>query len=131
MVKKNMVLKILLGVPVYLNSRHYEYKYGIHVDFNIKIGGGMKVVHGDGVYLNCSKVGKNFTVYQCVTLGADKNGDIPIVEDNVTVYTGAVVIGNVVLHSGCTVGANAVVTHDVAINEIVVGAPAHSIKKVV
>ncbi|MDD7011578.1 MAG: hypothetical protein PUI38_01815 [Candidatus Treponema excrementipullorum] len=66
------------------------------------------IKHGDGVYLNCKKIGKNFTVLQGVTLGTGKDG-IPTVENNITVYMHAVVVGDVILHSGCSVGANSFV----------------------
>lgn len=127
-VKKNKITKLLLGGGVYLIHRHYEYKYGIHANTNIEVGKGLLIKHGDGVYLNCTKIGKNFTVYQGVTLGADKNG-IPTVEDNVTVYTNAVVVGNITLHSGCHVGANAFLNKSVDANKTVVGVPAKEVIK--
>lgn len=127
-IKRNMISKYILGIPVYLIHRYYEYKYGIHVNTNIEVGEGLLIKHGDGVYLNCKKIGKNFTVLQGVTLGTGKGG-IPTVEDNVTVYTHAVVVGDVVLHSGCTVGANSFVNRDVGENKTVVGIPTREIMK--
>lgn len=56
------------------------------------------------------------------------NGGVPIVEDDVTVYTGAVVAGNITLHKGCTIAANAYVGHDVNENQLVAGVPAKHIK---
>lgn len=54
----------------------------------------------------------------------------PIVEDNVTVYTGAVIVGSITLHEGCVVGANSVVTHDVPAYTLVAGAPAKIVKMI-
>lgn len=127
-VKKNKILMFFLGGSVYLIHRHYEYKYGIHANTNIEIGERLLIKHGDGVYINCTKIGRNFTVYQGVTLGADKTG-IPMVEDDVTVYTNAVVVGNVILHSGSVIGANAFVNKNVEEHSIVVGVPARKIIK--
>lgn len=120
MVKKFRLTKILLSPFVYLIFRHYEFKYGIHANTNIKIGGGLHIVHGDGVHLNCDRIGSNFTVYQGVTLGI-LNDKRPIVGDNVTIYPGAVIVGGVTLHDGCTVGALSYVSHDVAAGEVVKG----------
>lgn len=67
-------------------------------------------------------------MFQGVTLGTGKDG-IPTAEDNVTVYTHAVVVGDVVLHFGCTVGTNSLVNSDVDENKTVVGFPAREIVK--
>lgn len=107
--KKRKITKYTLGIGAYLIFRHYEFKYGIHVDTNIHIGKGLQICHGDGVYLNCSYIGNNFTVYQGVTLGAKKGHEIPRVGNNVTVYAGAVCCGNIVLKDGSVVGANSYV----------------------
>ena len=127
-VKQNKISKFILGLPVYIIHRHYEYKYGIHINTNIEVGEGLFIVHGDGVHLNCSKIGKNFTCYQGVTLGAGKNG-IPLVCDNVTVYTNAVVVGNITLNNNCSIGANAFVSKDVPENSVIAGIPAKIIKE--
>lgn len=39
-VKRNLILKYVLGIPVYLIHRHYEYKYNIHMNINIDVGEG-------------------------------------------------------------------------------------------
>lgn len=126
-VKSNRILEIILGFPIYLIHRHYEYKYGIHANTNIEVGEGLFIVHGDGVHLNCTKIGKNFTCYQGATLGANKGG-IPTVGDNVTVYTNAVVVGNIHLGDSCTVAASAYMDKDVPDNAVVAGIPAKVIK---
>jgi len=96
-VKRKKLLKYSIGSIIYIIFRHYEYKYGIHVNTNIDIGKVLKIVHGDGVYLNCKSIGENFTVYQNVTLGTDRSGGIPKVDDKVTLYTGVVICGNICL----------------------------------
>lgn len=68
--KKRKYLKYTFGVWAYLRERHLAFKYGIFVDSNIEIGNGLKIVHSNGIYLNCKRIGKNFTVYQNVTLGS-------------------------------------------------------------
>ena len=125
--KKKKISKYILAPIPWKILKHYEYKLGVHIDTNISIGGGVYVVHGDGVYLNVNSIGKNFTVYQGVTLGADAVNGKPTVKDNVIVYAGAKVFGNIVLNDNCIVGANAVVTHNVRQDEVVAGVPARSI----
>lgn len=129
-VKKNIITKIMFGFPVYLMFRHYEYKYGIHTNTNIKVGGGLKIVHGDCVYINCREIGENFTIYQGVTTGVSRDiGDIPLIKDNVKIYANSVVCGNITLDNNCCVGANSFVNFDVESNTVVAGCPAKVIKK--
>ena len=74
------------------------------------------IVIGDGV-----RIGANCRIYQNVTLGLLENtraehaiDQYPTIEDGVTIYAGAVIAGKVTLGAGAIVGANAVITHDVA-----------------
>lgn len=126
--KRTNLSKYTLAIVPYLMLRHYQFKYGIHIGTSIPIGKGLCVQHGDGVYLNVKSIGDNFTVYQGVTLGSSPQKGLPVVENNVTVYMGAKVFGDVVLKNNCVVGANAVVTHDVDENAVMVGIPARRIR---
>lgn len=126
--KRNRLFKYTLAIIPYLVLRHYQFKYGIHIGTSTPIGKGLHIQHGDGVYLNVQSIGENFTVYQGVTLGSSPNKGLPIVGNNVTVYMGAKVFGDVALKDNCVVGANAVVTHDVDENAVVVGIPARRIR---
>ena len=89
-----------------------------------KIGTGLFIQHGFSTIIACESIGDNFSCSQQVTIGY--NGDKkPTIENNVTVCAGAIVIGGITLHNGCTIGAGAVVTKDVPENTTVVGVPAH------
>ena len=74
-----------------------------------------------------AELGENVKINQNVTIGG-RGGENPkgqpIIKDNVKIYTGAVVLGNVTLEEGCVVGANSVVLEDVGEGETAVGAPA-------
>lgn len=48
----------------------------------------------------------------------------PVIGNNVLLFAGAKIIGNVNIGNNVVVGANAVVTHDVPDNAVVVGIPA-------
>ena len=123
------IRKFTLGVLSYPIMRHYEYKYGIHANPNIFVGKGLHIVHGDGVYLNCKRIGEHFTVYQGVTLGTDGIGETPSVMDFVTVYTNAVVVGNIILNNGAVVGAQSYVNKDIGVGEVFAGVPARDMMR--
>ena len=122
--KKHKFFRYTITPPMYLILKHLEYKYGIHMNTNIEIGPGLMVVHGGSVYINVSKIGAYFTIYQDVTLGANQLREIPEVKDNVRIYPGAKIFGKLVLEDNSIIAANAVVTKDVPANTTVMGIPA-------
>lgn len=93
-----------------------------------KIGGGLVLQHGFSTIIAAKQIGENCKVFQQVTIGYNAEY-APILDDYVTVSAGAIVIGDVFIGKGATIGAGAVVTKDVGSNMTVVGVPAREIKK--
>lgn len=88
--------------------------------------------HGHSTIIYAKSIGNNFTTYQNVTLGRGKkiNGnDIPIIGDDVTVYTGAIIVGGVHIGNRVKIGAGAVVVRDVPDDTTVVSSPVRYLKK--
>ena len=81
------------------------------------------------VIAETATIGNNCKIFQNVTIGANA-GLYPVIEDNVTIYANAVIIGDVHIGKNAVIGAGSVVLHDVPENEIWAGNPAHFIKKV-
>ena len=96
---------------------------------HIEIGPGLQIVHGAGVFLNCKSIGSNCTVYQNVTLGTDTKGGIPTICNNVKIFTGAIVYGDVILHNDSVIGANSVINKTVEKGCFVAGTPGKVIKR--
>lgn len=65
--------------------------------------------------------GANCKIYQQVTI-AGKNGQAAIVGDNVSIGSGAKIIGGVTIGDNVIIGANTVVTKNIPSNSTVVGA---------
>ena len=84
------------------------------------IGKGLHIVHGSNVYLNAQSIGDYLKVYQGVTLGTNKKEERPIIGNNVTIYTNAVVCGNIRIGDNCVIGANTFVNEDVPDNSTVI-----------
>ena len=96
------------------------------------IGQGLFIDHGTGVVIGeTAEVGDNVTMYQGVTLGGTgfaTGKRHPTVEDNVTIGSGAKLLGPITIGHGSKIGANSVVIHDVPPNSTVVGVPGHPVR---
>ena len=105
---------------------------GIEIHPAATIADGLFIDHGMGVVIGeTADVGENVTMYQGVTLGgtgfaAGKRH--PTVECNVTIGSGAKLLGPITIGHGAKIGANAVVIHDVPPNSTVVGNPGHTVR---
>ncbi len=95
-----------------------------------KIGRNFFIDHGFTVIGETAEIGDDVTIYQCVTLGGtDPANGIggkrhPTICDGVIIGSGAQVLGPVTVGARARIGANAVVTRDVADGAIMVGIPA-------
>jgi serine O-acetyltransferase len=105
---------------------------GIEIHPAACIGRGFFVDHGMGVVVGeTAEIGDNVTLYQGVTLGGTgfaTGKRHPTVQDNVTIGSGAKLLGPIVVGHGSKIGANSVVIHDVPPNATVVGNPGHPVR---
>ncbi|QNM82981.1 serine acetyltransferase [Sphingomonas sabuli] len=94
------------------------------------IGKRFFIDHGFTVIGESAIIGDDVTIYQCVTLGGTNptlgapGKRHPTIGDKVVIGSGAQVLGPITVGEGARVGANAVVTRDVAAGATVVGIPA-------
>ncbi|HZV72719.1 MAG TPA: serine O-acetyltransferase EpsC [Conexibacter sp.] len=105
---------------------------GIEIHPAARIGRGLFIDHGMGVVIGeTAQIGDDVTLYQGVTLGGTGfacGKRHPTVEDNVTIGSGAKLLGPITVGHGSKIGANTVVIHDVAPNSTVVGNPGHPVR---
>jgi serine O-acetyltransferase len=105
---------------------------GIEIHPAARIGAGMFIDHGMGVVIGeTAELGDDVTLYQGVTLGGTgfaTGKRHPTVEDNVTIGSGAKLLGPITVGHGSKIGANSVVIHDVPPNSTVVGNPGHPVR---
>ena len=76
-------------------------------------------------------LGDDVTLYQGVTLGGTGfacGKRHPTVQDNVTIGSGAKLLGPITIGHGAKIGANTVVIHDAPPNSTVVGNPGHPVR---
>jgi serine O-acetyltransferase len=105
---------------------------GIEIHPAAIVGQGLFIDHGMGVVVGeTARIGDDVTLYQGVTLGGTgfaTGKRHPTVEDNVTIGSGAKLLGPITVGHGSKVGANSVVITDVPPNATVVGNPGHPVR---
>lgn len=119
-------------------SQMARFLTGIEIHPGAEIGKGFFIDHGMGVVIGeTAKIGNNVTMYHDVTLGGttvfDTKGKVmskrhPTIGDNVTIGSGAQILGPIKIGNNVKIGSNAVVLKDVAADMTAVGVPAHHTK---
>lgn len=108
-----------------LNSR-----FGVYISLDATIKKGIKLPHPNGIFIGSGVcLGENCTIFQNTTLGRKSSSrqDYPIIGENVIIYTGCTIIGNVRIQDNCTIGANSLVISDTEANCTYGGNPAKKI----
>jgi len=98
---------------------------GIDIHPGAHLGTGVFIDHGTGVVIGeTATIGDNVKIYQGVTLGAlsfpkDACGKIikgarrhPTIEEDVTIYAGATILGDIVIGKGSVIGGNVWLTQE-------------------
>jgi serine O-acetyltransferase len=122
------------GVPLLPRAIAYLARAltGIEIHHAAQIGQGLFIDHGSGVVIGeTAVIGDGVTLYQGVTLGGtgfETGKRHPTVQDNVTIGSGAKLLGPIVIGHGAKIGANSVVVRDVPPNSTVVGVPGHPVR---
>jgi serine O-acetyltransferase len=105
---------------------------GVEIHPAARIGAEFFIDHGSGVVIGeTAEIGRRVTLYQGVTLGGtgfQRGKRHPTLGDNVTVGSGAKLLGPIVVGDGAKIGANTVVVEDVPPSSTVVGNPGHPVK---
>src|SRR5450755_1986432 len=122
------------GVPMLPRTIAYLARAltGIEIHHAAQIGEGLFIDHGAGVVIGeTAIIGDGVTLYQGVTLGGtgfETGKRHPTVQDNVTIGSGAKLLGPIEIGHGAKIGANSVVVRDVPPNATVVGVPGHPVR---
>jgi serine O-acetyltransferase len=122
------------GVPIAPRVLSYLTRSvtGVEIHPAAKIGQEFFIDHGSGVVIGeTAEIGQRVTLYQGVTLGGtgfQRGKRHPTLGDNVTVGSGAKLLGPIAVGDGAKIGANTVVIEDVPPGATVVGNPGHPVK---
>jgi serine O-acetyltransferase len=122
------------GIPLLPRAIAYVTRAvtGVEIHPAAQIGREFFIDHGSGVVIGeTAVVGNCVTLYQGVTLGGtgfQRGKRHPTLGDNVTVGSGAKLLGPIAVGDGAKVGANTVVVEDVPPGATVVGNPGHTVR---
>lgn len=125
---KNNSLAWIPLLLVKIIFRWNRFLTGIQINLGTDIGPGLKFFHYGSVVIGYTvKIGRNVSIHQGVTIGrvfAGKKAGMPTIGDNVVIFAGAKILGNIHVGHHAVIGANAVVTNDVPDYSVVGGVPA-------
>jgi serine O-acetyltransferase len=154
-IRYTLLLKIWLSGHTFfavLNYRiaHYLYKHKVKLLPDIikfrttkrycceispycTIGPGLFLPHSIGIVIGHEVIiGRNCEFFQNVTIGSNrkkKNGRyMPIIGDNVSIGSGAVIVGPIKIGDHVIIGANSYVDKDVPSDVVIAGSPAKIIR---
>jgi serine O-acetyltransferase len=122
------------GVPLLPRAIAYLSRAvtGVEIHPAAEIGSRFFIDHGSGVVIGeTARIGDCVTLYQGVTLGGtgfQPGKRHPTLGNNVTVGSGAKLLGPIAVGDGAKIGANTVVVEDVPPAATVVGNPGHPVR---
>ena len=116
-----------LGIPVLPRLAHRAAMMlgQVSIGDPVVIAPGLYLLHGQVVIDGLTRIGPGARIAPFVTIGLRSGSfDGPVISSNVTIGTGAKIIGHVKIGSGVRIGANAVVIKDVPAGATAAGVPA-------
>lgn len=108
-----------------------EMMLGVELPLKTRVGPGLQVFHGIGLVVNEDvRIGRGVRLRNGVVIGKTSPGTVaPVLEDDVDVGAGAIIIGPVTIGRGAVIGAGSVVVKNVAPGVTVAGNPAVELPK--
>ena len=132
----HVLLRLGAGVIPRMLTEYAHSVTGIDIHPGAQIGSHFAIDHGTGIVIGeTAIIGRHVTLYQGVTLGAknfryDAEGRPvniprhPILEDGVTVYSNASILGRVTIGEGSVIGGNVWLTRSVPPHSRILQGPA-------
>jgi serine O-acetyltransferase len=127
----NVLVRLIQGTPLYLTWFWRRLLIALHsCDFqpHCRIGPGLRMPHPIGILVGHGVLGSNVVLQHHITLSAVttnwNSGKSPgwfQVGDDVTIFTGTVLAGQLAVGDGAVIGANSLVVRDIPAGHIMIG----------
>ncbi len=88
-----------------------------------RIGKGLLIWHGYSTVINADSIGENCSIWHNVTIGKKSVmpiNDKPVIGNNCSICTGAIVIGGINIADGVIIGAGSTVVDSIEVKEAIV-----------
>lgn len=125
-------LRRLASAPAIVLYRSYAFiAHSVDLPASTRVGPSLRIYHGFGLVVNKNvRIGRDVTLRHSTTLGGKRsNTDCPVLEDACSIGPGTIIIGEVRVGKGATVGASSLVISDVLDGTVVAGAPARQVSE--
>lgn len=126
-------LRAFFHIAYQVMFRHCRNVYGIELPYTARVGRKVMIEHQGGIVIHGNTViGDHTRIRQGCTIGVrrvDRANEAPVIGRNVDIGAGAALLGAIHVGDNASVGANAVVLHDVPAHALVVGIPARVVDK--
>ena len=91
------------------------FMFGAEINCRTKVGPGLFLPHANGIVIGAISIGANATIYHQVTIGASRlEFDMinrPVVGSDVTIGSGAKILGDITIPDGAFIAANSVISY--------------------
>ncbi len=111
-------------------------RYSISFNPDAEIDLGLYIPHPIAIVISECKIGKNFAIHQGCTIGQKfKKGVksdwcVPTIGDDVRMFAGSMIIGDIEVADGVKLGAASVLMNDALVSGVYVGCPAKLKEKI-
>lgn len=117
------MLRLPIGLVYRLLKLPIRLFLNVEIPAGAAIGGGLCLIHPSNILIGTGvSIGEDCLIFHEVTLGTGATPGLPRIGDRVQIFVGARVLGPVVVGAGTRIGANCVVTRNVAPNSVVLPA---------
>lgn len=109
-------LRFPFSVLYLIFSKMIQVLCGIKLDYTVHVGRRVKIEHFGGMVLGARRIGDDVIIRQNTTLGIKTPLDLnakPIIESNVSIGAGAVIVGDITIGHNSIIGPNVVVTQNI------------------
>lgn len=108
--------------PIAIYFRLMTNRYCIDLSVSTKIGAGFKLNHAYGIVINQRTIiGENVYIGHNVTIGSNTPLKYPVIGNNVTIYTGSIIIGDITIGDNVIIGAGSLIVKSIPANTVVGG----------
>lgn len=116
-----------------LYKQRILHRFGCSISATAKVGKGFYIPHPVGIVIGFCKIGENCKIFQNSTIGVKHSGEdpkilFPTIGDNVTIFAGSIIVGDISICDNTIIGANSFVNKSIKEVGVYAGNPAQKIK---